>query len=105
MGRDTSSHNVVPHPNNPYANPRWRALRLQVAEEQDWRCGKCCVPIWPGSGWEADHIVRLADGGAMWDRGNIMALCRRCHFKKTGQENRRPPTEAEQRWAELVNEL
>jgi hypothetical protein len=39
--------------------------------------------------WEADHRLRVADGGGECDGGNIDTLCLRCHGSKSVKENRR----------------
>ena len=55
-----------------------------VASQQDWKCGhcKCQLNAW----YEVDHVVRLEHGGTN-DVGNLVALCRECHGKKTAMEN------------------
>ena len=54
-----------------------------VAAQQSWKCGHCDrqLPAW----YEVDHIVRLEHGGSN-NVGNLVALCRDCHGKKTAME-------------------
>ena len=55
-----------------------------VASGQNWKCGDCGIKL---PGWfEVDHKIRLEHGGGN-DVGNLVALCRECHGKKTAMEN------------------
>lgn len=55
-----------------------------VASQQDWKCGECHSQL---TAWfEVDHIQRLEHGGSN-EVGNLVALCRECHGKKTAMEN------------------
>ena len=36
---------------------------------------------------EVDHKQRIADGGAMYDEGNLQAMCKPCHSRKTVRED------------------
>ena len=38
--------------------------------------------------WDADHVVRLADGGSH-DMANLQTLCVTCHRSKCGDETRK----------------
>lgn len=62
---------------------RWRAVRRRVFERDGWRCVKCKRP----GRLECDHIRPLAQGGRKYDLGNLQALCRGCHIRKTAREN------------------
>ena len=55
-----------------------------VASQQDWKCGECNKQL--NAWFEVDHRVRLEYGGGN-DVGNLVALCRECHGKKTAMEN------------------
>jgi hypothetical protein len=55
-----------------------------VASMQDWRCGDCRDKL--NAWFEVDHKVRLEYGGGN-DVGNLIAMCRNCHGKKTAFEN------------------
>jgi len=55
-----------------------------VASQQNWKCGDCENQL---TAWfEVDHIKRLEKVGGN-DGGNLVALCRECHDKKTAMEN------------------
>lgn len=74
-----------------------------MLERDGWRCTRCGK----AGRLEVDHITPLAadpDQDA-YDPAGCQALCRSCHIAKTGGENRRQLTDAEQRWADLVAEL
>jgi 5-methylcytosine-specific restriction enzyme A len=64
-----------------YRTPRWRALRTRVLVDQAYRCADCGQVT---SVLEVDHVVKHGGIPArFWDRGNLQALCRRCHARKT----------------------
>lgn len=48
-----------------------------------WRCRQC---VRPGR-LECDHIRPLDQCGRKYDLGNLQALCRDCHIRKTAREN------------------
>lgn len=60
---------------------RWKNLREEVFERDDWTCQVCFH--W---GKIADHIVAVEDGGEMFDLLNLQTLCQVCHGKKTKKE-------------------
>lgn len=55
-----------------------------VAAQQNWKCGNCNIQL--NHTFEVDHKTRLDNGGTN-DVGNLVALCRECHGKKTAMEN------------------
>lgn len=54
-----------------------------VAASQNWLCGDCKIqlPAW----FEVDHVIALHNGGTN-EVGNLVALCRDCHGKKTAMD-------------------
>lgn len=67
------------------APPRWRALRAEVLERDDYRCHLC-------GGWGADtahHLIRRADGGTD-TLDNLVAVHDRnpphCHRAETNRQ-------------------
>ena len=80
---------------------RWQRLRRSVLARDGYRCRICGRP----GRMEVDHVQPVQRGGAAWDTGNLQALCRGCHIRKTRRENRRELTPAEIRWRELVAEM
>lgn len=79
---------------------RWARLRRRAFNRAGWRCQICGRH----GRLEADHIRPIRQGGAMWDLGNLQAVCRGCHIRKTARENRREGA-SQQRWRGLVREL
>jgi 5-methylcytosine-specific restriction endonuclease McrA len=55
-----------------------------VAASQNWLCGDCRrqLPAW----FEVDHVIALHNGGTN-EVGNLVALCRDCHGKKTAMDH------------------
>ena len=60
---------------------RWHVIRRRVLRASDGVCGLC------GSqgACEVDHIVPRHMGGSD-DPGNLMAVCRQCHARKSSAE-------------------
>jgi hypothetical protein len=65
-----------------YSDPRWRRLRAQVRREQPTCARMGCDKRWT----DLDHVVALQDGGAPFDRDNVMGLCHAHHSAKTADE-------------------
>lgn len=66
--------------------PDWRAMRERVCREAG---GRCQTPGCGRPGRYADHIVERRDGGAVFDRSNLMWVCAPCHGRKTAAERAR----------------
>ena len=63
-------------------------LRRQALYRDRWTCRRCGLQDRSGKNLEADHIVRIADGGPH-DLSNLQILCRVCHDEKTRLERQR----------------
>jgi 5-methylcytosine-specific restriction endonuclease McrA len=71
-----------------YLTPEWRKLSAEIIAERGRRCQdpQCKTPdrefpvIYP------DHIHEIRDGGAKFDRANILLRCPSCHTLKTNRE-------------------
>jgi 5-methylcytosine-specific restriction protein A len=67
-----------------YNTPAWRAVRLVVLERDGWLCRirgpKCLLDA-----TEVDHIIRPADGGALYDPDNLRASCGPCNRARGGR--------------------
>ena len=70
---------------------QWGKVRLMVLDRDGWRCQTCGKV----GRLEVDHRVPLEHGGAVYDLGNLQALCRSCHFAKTRAEKLGKPTAPE----------
>lgn len=57
---------------------KWLKVRRWVRAEE-----KSCRHCGSRTRLEVDHIIEVADGGAMYERANIQVLCADCHQKKT----------------------
>ena len=81
-------------------NRRWQHVRCTVFARDQWRCVMCDK----AGRLECDHISPLQrePGQDVFDPNGLQTLCRSCHIEKTRRENRRPLTEAELAWRELV---
>lgn len=60
-----------------YQTKLWRLRRKQVLARAKWRCEECGR----AGRLEAHHKVPISAGGTD-DLGNLVALCRKCHFAK-----------------------
>lgn len=49
----------------------------------------CEIPGCDRPSTDADHIVRISDGGARLGWENLQALCHECHARKTQREGAR----------------
>lgn len=73
-----------------YKSQRWAEFRATIIKERGYRCEDPAH----NSGsrdrvarLDLDHIKELQDGGAPFDRANVMLRCRSCHVKKTKAES------------------
>ena len=86
----------------PLDRRRWSLTRLRVFERDKYRCCRCGR----AGRLEADHIEPLKSWqGSPFDLGNLQTLCRSCHIAKTAEENRKPVSEAQQKWRALISEM
>lgn len=88
-----------------YSSKAWRRLRRQAFERDCYRCRTCNK----AGRLEADHVIPVHKDGAFWDMGNLQALCRGCHIRKSAGENSRRKRaempEHQKAWISLVQEL
>ena len=78
----------------------WNVVRWFAFERDNWTCRKCGRKAGKLMGrptdqdddgntlLEADHIVEIARGGAVFDLNNIQTLCHPCHVDKTNNFRR-----------------
>ena len=76
---------------------RWALVRRRAFDRDLWRCQKCRRP----GALEAHHIEQLEDGGAAYDLGNILTLCKTCHVDL----HRPAEIPGVRAWAVLVREI
>ena len=82
---------------------RWRRVRKQVFNRDGYRCTACGKP----GRLECDHVVPLdrQPGQDPYRLAGLQTLCRNCHIEKTAGENKRPLTEGEEAWQDMVREI
>jgi len=83
--------------------PRWKALRMQALDRDDWKCVECGER----RRLEVDHIEPVRDRPDLaYVLSNLQTLCGSCHSRKTrieiGLGRRNPAREA---WKSLVREM
>jgi 5-methylcytosine-specific restriction enzyme A len=62
-------------------------IRHQVRERDKGICQSC-----GGPGTTVDHIIPIAQGGSVFDMGNLQVLCDDCHHRKDNRpRGTRPP--------------
>lgn len=66
-----------------YGTPAWRAISKRILEERPL----CETATCKRRSQHVDHRVPRAMGGTD-DDSNLVALCNRCHGKKTARERR-----------------
>src|SRR5262245_12781967 len=66
-----------------YRTARWRRLRAIVLVDAAYTCSSCGQVQLE---LEVDHVPRhCGDPALFWNRGNLSALCKRCHSAKTAR--------------------
>ncbi len=82
--------------------PRWKALRMQALDRDDWQCVQCGER----RRLEIDHIeaVRTRPDLA-YSLSNLQTLCGRCHARKTRIEiGLGRPDPKREAWKKLVRQ-
>lgn len=71
-------------------NYKWRKKRIQFLKKHPL-CERCKADGKYTEATVVDHIIpHRGDEKLMWDENNWQALCKPCHDKKTGCEDRTP---------------
>ena len=84
------------------SQPRWKALRLQALDRDNWKCRKCGTR----QRLEVDHIepVRKRPDLA-WSLSNLQTLCGPCHAHKTRLDmGLKPISPQRHAWRNLLRE-
>lgn len=81
----------------------WARVRRQVFKRDGYRCRTCGR----AGRLECDHVVPLHVDPDQdpYDPGGCQTLCRGCHRRKTGSENRHQPAPDQQAWIEHLRGL
>mgnify|MGYP001060250354 CR=1 FL=1 len=83
--------------------PRWKALRMQALERDEWQCVECGTR----RGLEVDHILPVRDRPNLsYTLSNLQCLCGRCHARKTRLEVGHTPLPPERaKWRNLLRDM
>lgn len=83
--------------------PRWKALRMQALERDEWQCVKCGER----RRLEIDHIEPVRDRPDLaYSLANLQTLCGRCHARKTRIEvGMGQPNPAREAWKSLLRDM
>lgn len=68
---------------------KWREFRLSYLAKNPL-CLDCQARGLTVEATEVDHVRTLRSGADVYDAGNLRALCKPCHSRKTGRFDRRP---------------
>lgn len=81
---------------------RWKALRFQALERDEWKCVQCGRR----GRLEVDHIEPVRDRPDLaYSLANLQCLCPRHHGQKTRLEVGHPPLSPKrQAWRDLLRE-
>jgi len=69
-----------------YDSAKWKSLR-EVMLDSIPLCEECSKKGIKREATIVDHIIRIKDGGPIWDTDNLQCLCRKCHNSKTAHES------------------
>ena len=100
MGMNRKRQDYANHSAKVCRSPRWKALRMQALERDDWRCVQCGER----RGLEVDHVQPVRDRPELsYVLGNLQCLCGRCHSRKTRIEvGHVALSPARQAWRDLL---
>lgn len=78
------------HQRKPWENKSQHTLQIDKAtwnrvSREHRRIEPTCRVCGTTNGLTVDHITEIADGGALYDHGNLQTLCRQHHREKTEQ--------------------
>jgi len=79
-----------------YNSSRWRKYAISIRRDatiarDGYGCEVCHHVNEMGTAEVTDHIIPVKQGGAVWDRRNLMALCHLHHNIKRGYESKGMP--------------
>jgi 5-methylcytosine-specific restriction endonuclease McrA len=83
--------------------PRWKALRMQALDRDNWQCVQCGTH----KRLECDHILSVRDRPELaYTLSNLQILCGACHARKTRIEvGYKPLTPKRQQWRDLLRDM
>ncbi len=103
MGLNRKRSDYAAHSKKITRGQRWKALRLQALNRDEWACVQCGEL----RGLECDHILPVRDRPDLaYALSNLQILCGRCHARKTRLEvGHKPLPPKRQQWRELLREM
>ncbi|MEO3415732.1 HNH endonuclease signature motif containing protein [Roseovarius sp. CAU 1744] len=103
MGMNRKRSDYVAHSKKVTRGPRWKALRLQALDRDDWQCVQCGER----RRLECDHIVPVRDRPDLsFTLSNLQILCGSCHARKTRLEvGHKPLPPNRQKWRDLLRDM
>lgn len=83
--------------------PRWKALRIQALDRDDWQCVQCGER----RRLEVDHVLPVRTHPELsYVLSNLQCLCGRCHAQKTWLEvGHKPLPPKRQEWRDLLRDM
>ena len=83
--------------------PRWKALRMQALDRDNWACVQCGTH----KRLECDHVLPVRDRPDLaYSLTNLQILCGACHARKTRIEvGHKPLTPKRQQWRDLLRDM
>jgi len=100
MGLNRKRSEYARHSKKVTRGSRWKALRLQALDRDEWSCVQCGTHI----KLEIDHILPVRDRPDLsYTLANLQTLCGSCHTKKTRIEvGHKPLSPQRQQWRDLM---
>lgn len=77
-----NANQVTKQIKQPMRQPIAAGLRMQVLQQDNFRCRICGASADEGARLEVDHIVPVSRGGTN-DRNNLQTLCEKCNVGKS----------------------
>jgi 5-methylcytosine-specific restriction enzyme A len=103
MGLSNKRREHARHSGKVTRGPRWKALRMQALDRDDWQCVKCGER----RRLECDHILPVKTHPELsYFLGNLQILCGPCHARKTRIEvGHKPLSPERQKWRDLLSSM
>lgn len=83
--------------------PRWKALRMQALDRDEWKCVRCGTR----KRLECDHVLPVRTHPELaYSLSNLQILCGACHTHKTRIEvGHKSLTPKRQAWRDLLRDM
>ena len=103
MGMKSKRQDYARHSAKVTRGPRWKAVRMQALDRDNWQCVKCGER----RRLECDHILPVKTHPELsYSLGNLQILCGPCHARKTRIEvGHAPLSPKRQQWRDLLSSM